>query len=334
MAESTPSRTMNRQSPELSIIITVLNERENINPLLTGLYEKLTGIHYELILVDDGSTDGTSREIIKHLNHRGSMVKLQKNFGQSLAMAAGISYARGTYTVTMDGDLQNDPDDIQPLLKKIKEGDFDLVAGNRKNRKDGFLLRKLPSQIANAMIRQLSGVHIHDYGCTLRIFKTELAKDLGLYGELHRFIPILAHLQGASITQMDVKHHPRIYGKSKYGLGRTLKVISDLMLLIFFQKYVMKPMHLFGSLGLLSLTGGIGINTYLLIEKLLGASIGGRPLLVLGVILLLGGIQLITFGFMAELMMRTYFESQHKTPFKVKEVFEGKNQLYMETSLW
>jgi hypothetical protein len=189
-----------------------------------------------------------------------------------------------------------------------------------------MIFRKLPSELANKLIRWLTGVHIHDYGCSLKIFRTDIAKNLGLYGELHRFIPVLAKMQGASITEMNVRHHPRIYGQSKYRLGRTFKVMSDLLLMLFFQKYVQKPMHLFGTLGILSFLAGCLINAYLLIEKLLGHDIWGRPLLLLGVLLVLGGIQLITFGFMAELIMRTYFESQNKTPYQIKEVFFGKSK--------
>ncbi len=314
---------MKNNTPEISVVITLLNERDNIAPLLTKISEALRNLSYEVILVDDGSTDGTVREIKKHAGEFVKLVKLSRNYGQSLAMAAGIHEAKGIYTVTMDGDLQNDPADIPMLVGKIKEDDFDLVAGNRKSRQDNFLVRKLPSRLANAMIRKFSGVNISDYGCSLKIFKTELAKELGLYGELHRFIPILAHLQGAKIAEVNVNHHARIFGKSKYGLGRTFRVASDLLLLVFFQKYVMKPMHLFGTIGLFSSIGGILINLYLLIEKLMGFDIWGRPLLVLGIILLLGGIQLITFGFLAELMMRTYFESQNKLPYKVKEIFVG-----------
>ncbi len=315
---------MDRHNPELSVVITLLNERENIQPLLVKLEENLSGLSYEVIMVDDGSTDGTSKEIMKYANSDVRLVKLNKNYGQSPAMAAGILYATGDFIVTMDGDLQNDPADIPFLLAKIKSDDFDLVAGCRAQRQDNYLFRKIPSILANRFIRFLSGVQISDYGCSLKIFRSRLAKELGLYGELHRFIPILAQMQGASITEMNVRHHPRIYGKSKYGLGRTLRVLSDLMLLLFFQKYVQKPMHLFGTMGLAGVFLGAIINFYLLIEKIMGHDIWGRPLLLLGVILLVGGIQLITFGFMAELQMRTYYESQNKVPFNVKEVLVGK----------
>jgi glycosyltransferase involved in cell wall biosynthesis len=314
---------MKKHFPEISIVITVLNEKENIKPLIDKIQASLVAYYFEVVFVDDGSIDGTVKEIKNLANEHIKLVRLQKNYGQSLAMAAGIQQAIGAYIVTMDGDLQNDPADIPLLLSKIKEDDFDLVAGNRLKRKDGFILRKLPSYLANSLIRKLSGVHISDYGCTLKIFRAELAKELGLYGELHRFIPILAQLQGARITQLNVNHHPRIHGKSKYGLGRTFKVMSDLLLLIFFQKYALKPMHLFGTIGLISVITGCIINVYLLIVKLMGQDIWGRPLLLLGIIFLLGGIQLITFGFNAELLMRTYYESQNKTPFKVREVFKG-----------
>jgi glycosyltransferase involved in cell wall biosynthesis len=250
-------------------------------------------------------------------------VELQKNYGQTAAMAAGIDQASGTYIVTMDGDLQNDPKDIPVMLEKIENENYDVIAGRRLNRQDNSV-RKIPSKIANAIIRWASGVHIHDYGCSLKIFKKKIAKNLGLYGELHRFIPILSQLQGARILEMDVNHHPRIYGKSKYGLGRTLKVASDLLLMTFFQKYFQRPMHLFGGVGIISFLIGLVINTYLLIEKILGNDIWGRPLLILGLIFLLGGIQLITIGFVAEIVVRTYFESQDKKTYIIKQIFVGK----------
>lgn len=308
---------------KVSVVITLLNEEDNISPLLEALEIHLADIDYELILVDDGSTDRTV-EVIKELaSPKVKLIIFNKNYGQTTAMAAGIQHASGEYTVTMDGDLQNDPADIPLMLKKIESEGWGLISGRRINRKDGMFLRKIPSKIANHLIRWLTGVHIHDYGCSLKIFKTDIAKNLGLYGELHRFIPVLAKIQGASITEMNVRHHPRIYGQSKYGLGRTFRVMSDLLLMLFFQKYVQKPMHLFGTMGILSFLIGCFINFYLLVEKLLGYDIWGRPLLLLGVSLVLGGIQLITFGFMAELIMRTYFESQNKTPYSIKEIFVG-----------
>jgi hypothetical protein len=208
----------------------------------------------------------------------------------------------------------------------LKKEDWDVVAGNRKNRKDGMVLRKIPSKIANALIRRLTGVYIKDYGCTLKVFRREIAEDLGIYGELHRFIPVLAKLQGAKITQVDVKHHPRRFGKSKYGINRTFKVLSDLVLMVFFRKYIQKPMHLFGTLGFVSLGFGVLINLYLLVLKILGHDIWGKPLLILGLIFLLGGIQLITIGILAEISVRTYFESQDKKRYKVRRVYHANKE--------
>jgi glycosyltransferase involved in cell wall biosynthesis len=311
--------------PELSVVITVMNEEENIKPLIEEIRKALPAIDYEVIFVDDGSEDGTRREIIAHADERIKLVELRKNYGQSTAMTAGIDHTTGEYIALLDGDLQNDPSDIPFMLEKLKDEDWDVVAGNRANRQDGVVLRKIPSKIANALIRRMTGVYIKDYGCTLKIFRREIAEDLGLYGELHRFIPVLAKLQGARITQVDVKHHARIHGQSKYGINRTFKVISDLILMVFFRKYIQKPMHLFGSIGFIAFFLGVLINAYLLILKILGHDIGGKPLLILGLIFLLGGVQLITLGILAEVNVRTYFESQNKKTYQVRKFFTGKN---------
>ncbi len=307
--------------PELSVVITVMNEEDNIKPLLSKIDEALTGIDYEVILIDDGSTDKTRQRILESASDHTILVELRRNYGQSTAMTAGIDYSKGKYIALLDGDLQNDPTDIPAMLDLLKREDWDVVAGNRKNRKDGMLLRKIPSTIANAMIRRMTGVHIKDYGCTLKLFKRDIAEDLGLYGELHRFIPVLAKLQGARITQVDIKHHPRQSGKSKYGINRTFKVMSDLVLMIFLRKYLQKPMHLFGTMGFISFGFGAAINLYLLTLKILGHDIWGKPLLILGLILLLGGIQLITIGILAEINVRTYFESQNKKTYQVRKVY-------------
>lgn len=311
---------------ELSVVITVLNERENIAPLIKAINDALTGIEYEVIFIDDGSDDGTQKEIRKHADERIVLVELRKNYGQSTAMTAGIDHTTGTYVALLDGDLQNDPSDIPFMLQKMKDEDWDVVAGNRKNRQDGVFLRKIPSKIANALIRRMTGVYIKDYGCTLKVFKREIAEDLGIYGELHRFIPVLAKLQGANITQVDVKHHARIFGSSKYGLNRTFKVMADLVTMVFLRKYLQKPMHLFGPLGFISLALGGAINLYLLILKLLGNDIGGKPLLILGLIFLLGGIQLITIGILAEINMRTYFEGTNRKTYQVRRIFKGNEE--------
>lgn len=313
-------------TPELSIVITVLNEVENVSRLVEKLRTDLSGIDYEVIFVDDGSTDGTQKAIRAIADERITLIELRKNYGQSTAMTAGIEHATGQYVALLDGDLQNDSSDIPHMLDKLKTEDWDVVAGNRKNRQDGFLLRKLPSRMANYLIRKLTGVHIKDYGCTLKVFKKEIADDLGLYGEMHRFIPVLAKLQGASIVQVDVKHHHRQFGKSKYGLGRTFKVMSDLITMVFFRKYIQKPMHLFGGIGFVMLFIGIITNIYLLILKLSGHDIWGKPLLILGLILLLGGIQLITIGFLAEISIRIYFESGNKKTYQIRRIVHGQKK--------
>ena len=312
---------------ELSVVITVMNEEENIKPLLEAVRSALSGIDFEIILVDDGSADKTIHQILENADERTILVELRKNYGQSTAMTAGIDYSRGKYVALLDGDLQNDPTDIPAMLKLLKDEDWDVVAGNRKNRKDGVFLRKIPSNIANALIRRMTKVHFKDYGCTLKLFKREIAEELGLYGELHRFIPVLAKLQGARITQVDVKHHPRVHGKSKYGINRTFKVMSDLILMVFMRRYMQKPMHLFGTLGFISLGLGILINLYLLVLKIMGQDIGGKPLLILGLILLLGGIQFITIGIIADINTRTYFESQNKKTYNVRKVYHAKREI-------
>lgn len=310
--------------PKLSVVVTVYNEEENIRPLIERISTALQDYDYEIVYVDDGSTDGTMKEL-KAIDHdRLRVVEFKKNYGQSLALMAGIEYAEGEYIVTMDGDLQNDPSDIPMMLSVIESGNWDMIVGNRANRKDGMLLRKIPSKIANFIIRNLTEVRLKDYGCALKIFKSDLAKDLGIYGELHRFISVLASLEGARITQVDVKHHAREFGKSKYGLNRTFKVISDLLLMLFFKKYLQKPMHLFGNIGVFLFTIGILINIYLVVYKFIAqVDIGNRPLLTLGVLLILMGVQFITIGIVVEIQMRTYFESQNKKPYRVRSITEG-----------
>ena len=312
---------------ELSVVITVMNEEENIKPLLEGIRQALNGTDYEIILVDDGSTDKTKMQVLNYADERTILVELRKNYGQSTAMMAGIDHSKGHYIALLDGDLQNDPSDIPAMLDLLKREDWDVVAGNRKNRKDGVFLRKVPSAIANSIIRRMTGVYIKDYGCTLKLFRREIAEELNLYGELHRFIPVLAKLQGAKITQVDVKHHPRQFGKSKYGINRTFRVLSDLVLMVFFRKYIQKPMHLFGTIGFISFGIGAIINLYLLILKIMGRDIWGKPLLILGLIFLLGGIQLITIGILAEISVRTYFESQNKKTYTVRKVYQAKQEM-------
>jgi glycosyltransferase involved in cell wall biosynthesis len=310
----------------LSVVVALYNEEDNIEPLFQRIRSALQGMNYELVMVDDGSTDKTVERVKQYLGEDTKLVVLMKNYGQSAAMAAGIQAAEGDYIATLDGDLQNDPLDIPIMLKKLKDEEWDLVAGIRAKRQDGWLLRKIPSKIANALIRQSTGVRLHDYGCTLKVFESRIAKNLGLYGELHRFIPVLAALQGAKMTEMPVRHHARIHGSSKYGIGRTSKVASDLVLMIFRLKYFQRPMHLFGPMGFFMLLAGLLINVYLLILKIQGERIGDRPLLILGVILLLAGLLLILFGIQSDIMMRTYYEAQHKLPYQVRKVVTNREE--------
>ncbi len=314
------------KNPLLSVVITVYNEEENIKPLLEATIDALENIDYELILIEDGSTDKTVAEVKKYANSRTKLIIFNKNYGQTTALSAGIDMALGEYIATMDGDLQNDPTDIPMMLDKAISETWDVVAGRRLNRQDGFVLRKFPSKIANWVIRHTTKVYLNDYGCSLRIYKAQIAQNMGLYGELHRFIPVLAMQEGASMTEVDVKHHPRIHGNSKYGLNRTFKVMADLILMLFFQKYFQRPIHIFGTLGMLSFFIGVVINLYLLIVKILGEDIWGRPILLLGFIFLLAGIQLITTGIVAEIIVRTYFESQNKTTYKIKAIYQGEKE--------
>ena len=315
-----PPPLTNRTNMLLSVIVTVYNERENIRPLVARINAALTGMDYEIIYVDDGSTDGTVAELKSIKDPHLVVVEFRKNYGQSLALMAGIDHARGEYIATMDGDLQNDPADLPDMLALVQQEEWDLVVGERVNRQDGAILRKIPSRIANWIIRNLSGVHLRDYGCALKVFRAEIAKDMGIYGELHRFISVLASLEGARITQIPVRHHARQFGVSKYGLGRTFKVISDLLLMLFFKKYMQKPMHLFAQAGMLLFGAGALINLYLLVLKIMGQDVWGRPILILGAILILGGIQLLTVGIIVEVLMRTYYESQNRRPYRIRGV--------------
>jgi glycosyltransferase involved in cell wall biosynthesis len=311
---------------KLSVVVCVYNEEQNIQPLVENITSSLKNIDYEIVYVDDGSTDKTVKRILELKHPRLSLVEFRKNYGQSSAMAAGIDYSSGEYIVLLDGDLQNDPADIPMMLNLAEKEDWDVVAGWRKDRKDGIFLRKIPSMIANSIIRKTTRVSIKDYGCTLKLFKSDIAKNLGLYGELHRFIPVLASLDGASITQVEVQHHPRIYGKAKYGMGRTFRVVADLLLMLFFKQYLQKPMHLFGTWGILITGIGILINIYLFVLKIFGHDIWGKPLLLLGVLFVVAGFQLITIGIVAELLMRIYYESQNKTPYRIKRIVKSENQ--------
>jgi glycosyltransferase involved in cell wall biosynthesis len=306
-----------QKSLELSVVIPVMNEEGNIEKLVKAIKLALAELDYEIIFVDDGSVDDTVLKIQKLKDKNIKLLRFTRNFGQSSAIAAGIDHAKGKYIATIDGDLQNDPSDIPMMLAKLKSEKLDLLSGIRAKRKDGMILRKIPSIIANFLIRTLTKVNISDYGCTLKIFKANVAKNLELYGELHRFIPILATIGGAKIGEVAVKHHKRNAGISKYGLSRTSKVISDLLLMLFFVKYRQKPGHLFGGIGvLLMLISGL-ISSYLVVLKLMGYDIGQRPLFYVDLVFIIAALQFFSVGFLAELMMRTYFEASNKKPYNI-----------------
>lgn len=307
----------------LSLVIPLYNEEDNVALLTQKIHESLQGYTYQIIYVDDFSTDSTRQKIREMNDPIVHLITLKKNYGQSLALAAGIDYAQGEYIITMDGDLQNDPSDIPQMLQPVVDGTYDVVTGIRQYRKDS-LLKKIPSKVANFLIRRATKLNIQDNGCALKVFTKSIAKGLNLYGEMHRFITLLAYLEGGQITQVPVKHHARHAGVSKYGLERVFKVVADVMLLLFIRKYFQRPLHLFGIFGVLLILLGFGINIYLLVVKLgFGEDIGSRPLLTFGMMFILGGIQLFTIGIVMELLIRTYYESQHKRPYRVKNIWIG-----------
>jgi glycosyltransferase involved in cell wall biosynthesis len=318
------SATVSLKVPQLSVVVPIYNEAESLPHLVDEISKSLRSLEmdYEIICVDDGSQDG-STEILRQLTTQREDLKailLRRNYGQTPAMAAGFQYAQGKTIVTLDGDLQNDPADIPILLAKLEEG-FDMVSGWRKNRQDNTLTRLIPSKIANTLIAKVTGVRLHDYGCSLKAYRSELVADMNLYGELHRFLPALAFIEGARITEMPVRHHARRFGKSKYGLSRTFRVLMDLLTIFFIKKFLTRPMHVFGLLGLTSLGIGTFMGLYLSFVKIfLNQNIGDRPLLILAVLLVLTGINLFSFGLVAELLMRTYHESQKRPIYRVREV--------------
>ncbi|MET0552861.1 MAG: glycosyltransferase family 2 protein [Vicinamibacteria bacterium] len=308
--------------PEISVVIPVYNEVENVGDLHVQLTAALEPMDrpYEILLVDDGSTDGTREALaaIEAGDPRVRVLRLRRNFGQTAAFSAGFDHARGDVIVTSDGDLQNDPRDIPAVLAKLDEG-FDMVCGWRRKRHDSWS-RIVPSRIANGLISWSTGVHLHDYGCSLKAIRAEVVQGLKLYGEMHRFIPAVASWMGVSVTEMEVNHRPRTRGHSKYGIGRTLRVLLDLFTVKFLLAYGTRPAHLFGFMGLLAGGTGTGILGYLAYVRLFAdTAIWGRPLLLLGALLFLTGLILVSFGLMAELLVRIYHESQGKPIYVLKE---------------
>jgi glycosyltransferase involved in cell wall biosynthesis len=307
----------------VSVVVPLYREVENVENLVRRLAEACDGLGhpYELILVDDGSDDGTGKALERL---RASYPQLQpiyhrRNYGQSAAMTAGFDAAKGEYIITLDGDLQNDPADIPQMLEKIKADEADVVCGIRAKRQDAAWSVKIPSLIGNWFIRRMTGVRMHDYGCALRVFKATYAKELILYGELHRFIPVLVAHRGARLLEMPVRHHPRVAGVSKYNLSKAPRVFLDLVLMLFFQKFATRPLQFFGGWGLASIGIGGVLLAYLLLYKIFtGAAIGGRPMLIIGVLGFLVGVILISIGLCAEMVVRTYYEATGKKIYMTK----------------
>jgi glycosyltransferase involved in cell wall biosynthesis len=311
------------KTPKLSIVIPVCNEAGNIRELIESVNGALEKTHYpwELIIVDDGSSDGTLqmiRQIQKEIGTRMQIVALRRNFGQTAAMQAGIDHASGGLIVTMDGDLQNDPADIPLLVQSLLDENLDLIVGWRKNRKDNFFVRKVPSWCANRLIGKITGVRLHDYGCSLKVYRASVIRKVRLYGEMHRFIPAWTAMATSpdKIGEQVVRHHPRTAGKSKYGLSRSFRVVLDLLAVYFFLKHRAKPGHFFGMIGLIFGFIASGIMGYLAIIKFYyGQNIGTRPLFLVGILLIIASIQFLTTGIVAELLARTYFESSNVKPY-------------------
>ena len=311
----------------LSIVVPIYNEEESLPFLVNQLLEVLQPMEetFELVLVNDGSSDN-SAEVIRKLSldiPELVGVLLRKNYGQTAAMAAGFDISSGEIVVTLDGDLQNDPADIPLLVNKIRDG-FDLVSGWRYRRQDAAISRKLPSKIANRLIGKVTGVRLNDYGCSLKAYRKEVLTDMRLYGELHRFLPVLANIEGARITEVKVNHRARQFGSSKYGIDRTFRVLMDLLTVWFMNRFLTRPMYVFGFGGILAIIGSFITSFYLLIIKLLGEDIGNRPLLIFALLLAVTGVQLFGFGLLGELQIRTYHESQNRPIYRIRDTFRGR----------
>ena len=313
----------------LSIVVPIYNEEESLPFLVNQLLEVLQPMEetFEIVLVNDGSSDN-SAEVIRKLSFDIPElvgVLLRKNYGQTAAMAAGFDISSGEIVVTLDGDLQNDPADIPLLVNKIRDG-FDLVSGWRYRRQDAAISRKLPSKIANRLIGKVTGVRLNDYGCSLKAYRKEVLTDMRLYGELHRFLPVLANIEGARITEVKVNHRARQFGSSKYGIDRTFRVLMDLLTVWFMNRFLTRPMYVFGFGGILAIIGSFITSFYLLTIKLLGEDIGNRPLLIFALLLAVTGVQLFGFGLLGELQIRTYHESQNRPIYRIRDTFRGRRE--------
>jgi len=312
---------------DLSVVIPLRNEAPSLEELHREFTDTLGawGRSYEIILIDDGSTDRTF-EILAGLQQKDPhvrVIRFRRNFGQTAAFSAGFAHARGRLIVTSDGDLQNDPRDIPSMVKVLEEGPVDIVCGWRRDRKDALVSRLLPSMAANRLISWATGVRLHDYGCSLKVFRAEVIKPLKLYGEMHRFIPAIASEHGVTIAEVAVNHRARKHGRSKYGISRTIRVVLDLLTVKFLLSYSTRPLQIFGLIGLVTLVPGLLITAYLgFLKAVLGQAIGNRPLLLFGVLLVMTGVQLLTLGLLAELQARTYHESQDKPTYVIREIRE------------
>ncbi len=315
---------------ELSLVVPVFNEEDSVGPLIERISQSMASFpgRWELILIDDGSTDATLVNARSYLSQDGltlRLVELQRNFGQTAAMQAGIDAATGRLIATMDGDLQNDPKDIPAMVAELERRDLDLLVGWRKDRQDGLLLRKIPSWCANYLIGRTTGVKLHDYGCSLKIYRTHIIKQVKLMGEMHRFIPawVASVVPSSRIGEMAVSHHARAHGKSKYGISRTFRVILDLLSVMFFMRYKARPGHFFGSLGLGFGAIALIIMAYLFVDKfIMGNDIGTRPMLMVGVVLLLASVQMITTGILAEMIARNYYRDDDSPNYIVRTIFD------------
>lgn len=322
---------MEAYRPKLSLVIPLYNEQGNIKKLLEEIETAMRDYpnDWEVVIVDDGSTDGSNTELNQSAIGRQwlRVIRLSKNFGQTAAISAGVDHATGEVIITLDADLQNDPADIPTLLDEMGKG-YDVVSGWRYKRKDNFLLRSLPSIMANYIISLVTGVHLHDYGCTLKAYRQEVIKDIRIYGKLHRFLPALCSWRGASVGEVRVNHRPRTVGHSKYGLNKTFGVILDLITVKFLLDYSQAPMRFFGSLGALMGIAGAGAMVHLLWVKYgLGEAIGDRPLLIIAVLLIIVGIQLLVLGLLTELCVRIYYEAQGKSSYRITKVINNVSEL-------
>lgn len=309
---------------EISIVIAVHNEEENIKPLIDNIENALNNkLDYEVVFVDDGSVDNTANTVRKYINSNIVFVELKRNVGQSGALQAGIDHASGKYIATMDGDLQNDAEDLPVMLDILKKNDCDFVTGIRENRNDKVLTRKIPSYIANFIVRKITNTDIKDNGCGIKVFRADVLKEIYLYGEKHRFLASFAAMEGSTYKQVPVKHHPRVHGRSKYGLNRTLKVVADLLRINFSRRFGQKPMYLFGIAGFLILLSGISILVFLFFQKMLGEDIWGRPVMVLGILLIFIGFHTISTGLILDMLIRNTYERNSAKPYKVRRIFRA-----------